>query len=170
MKKETFCDVFGDIKDDYIASARAPNTTTPLSRVKGAAIAAVLCFIVGGLLAFPRLSDAPNEPIPIHPPSPSPSQMPDRTGPSPIPPPDADISVPNEPSPSPETDINIFFSQIQDTAKAASKVEYDHYFPGFDEETNLWVISFYRNDDPMILVQVIRIDTEGNIVDIQCFE
>lgn len=57
MKKEDFCEVFGDINENYIQEARANRRVRKTLWLKRGALAACLCLIVVTSFVVPRLSD-----------------------------------------------------------------------------------------------------------------
>lgn len=57
MKKEDFCEVFGDINENYIQEARVNRRVRKTFWLKRGALAACLCLIVVTSFMVPRLSD-----------------------------------------------------------------------------------------------------------------
>lgn len=57
MKKEDFCEVFGDINENYIQEARANRRVRKTLWLKRGALAACLCLIVVTSFVVPHLSD-----------------------------------------------------------------------------------------------------------------
>ncbi len=62
MKKIEFCEVMGDINEDYIKSAHAPRIKRQPVWVKWGAMAACLCLIVTAVVALPQLAARPSLP------------------------------------------------------------------------------------------------------------
>ena len=71
MKKEAFCQVLGDINENYVKEARADRKAKKPGWMKWGAVAACLCLVVaGGAVFAPNRGNAVPDPAPVQIPNP----------------------------------------------------------------------------------------------------
>ena len=66
MKKEEFCEVLGDVNENYVKEARAVRKARKPGWMKWGAVAACLCLLVAGGVVFTRnRGNAAPDPNPV---------------------------------------------------------------------------------------------------------